>query len=168
MIPVAKNMPIQKFLFCRRECGHVCHKSPFPNELLTECITIYAIGPAPEHIFGTFDPTKKAEYEDVIKQYDEHFVPKTNIIHERAKFQSRVSKVGENVETFIRALYELAENCAFDTSKNDMIHDSIVIGLLAKSVSQQLQTESSLTLNQAISKARHSEMIKAQLSESPY
>ena len=34
MVPVAKNLTIQKYPFCRLECGHACQKSPFSNELL--------------------------------------------------------------------------------------------------------------------------------------
>ena len=125
---------------------------------------IYSMGPEAEHIFKTFDAAKAAVYDEVIKCFDAHFTPKLNIIYERAKFRSRVQKSGENVETFVRALYELAETCNFGNSKQDNIRDSIVIGLADKTVSQKLQMKSDLTLDQAIQYARQSEMVKSQNS----
>ena len=126
---------------------------------------IYAMGPEAEHIVKNFAEAECTTFDNLIKQFDSHFIPKKNVIFERAKFRNRVQKPGENVETFIRALYELSENCDFGSAKDDNIRDSIVIGLSDKSVSQQLQMEASLTLATAISKARHSEMVKSQMHE---
>ena len=39
----------------------------------------HTMGPAAEHIVGTFDLTKKVEYDDVLKQYDEYFVLKPSL-----------------------------------------------------------------------------------------
>ena len=123
---------------------------------------VYSMGPEAEHIMKTILSDKSSKYDDVIKEFDDHFVPKKNIIFERARFRNRVQNSGENVETFERSLYELAEHCNFGNAKDDNIRDSIVIGLLDKQVSQQLQMESSLTLTNAIEKARHAELVKSQ------
>ena len=92
---------------------------------------------------------------------------KKNVIFERAKFRNRVQRPGENVKTFIRALYELSENCEFGDQKDSNIRDSIVIGQSYKIVSQQLQMESKLTLQIAISKASQSELVKNQMCAAP-
>jgi hypothetical protein len=68
------------------------------------------------------------------------------------------------VEEFIRALYELSENCEF-TDKDDQIRDRIVIGIADKTVSEKLQLIENLTLNQAIETARQSEAVKQQISQ---
>ena len=60
----------------------------------------------------------------------------------------------------MRSLYELAEHCALSDAKDANIRDSIVIGLLDKQISQQLQVESSLTLTKAIEKAWLAKLVK--------
>ncbi|XP_041638494.1 ral GTPase-activating protein subunit beta-like [Cheilinus undulatus] len=126
---------------------------------------LYAMGKGAEPIFSTFTLTEE-DNEDyngaVIKMFDEHFVPKRNIIHERACFHRRSQRQGESVEPFMRHLYELAEHCEFGAAKEKQIRDRIVIGITDNDVSQKLQLEPDLTLEKAVSIARQSELIKVQ------
>ena len=71
----------------------------------------------------------------MIKEFDDHFVPQSNITFERAKFRNCVQNTGENGEAFVTSLYEFAEHCDFGTEKNDNIWNSIIIGLFHKQVS---------------------------------
>lgn len=131
---------------------------------------IYAMGKQAEGIFNsfTFTPaTDSSVYDKVLTKFNDHFIPKRNVIHERAIFHKRQQNPGENVESFIRNLYEQAEHCAFDKVKNfkeESIRDRIVVGLLDKEVSTQLQLKSDLTLQEAIQKARQAELVKSQVS----
>ena len=113
---------------------------------------VYTMGKEAEHIFKVFTFTSGDEkkYAKVIEKFDEHFVPKRNIIHERACFHRPVQTEGETVEAFIRNLYELAEHCEFGTQRDEQIRDRIVIGSLDKSLSQKLQMKSDLNLDTAI------------------
>lgn len=93
------------------------------------------------------------DYQTVMGKFDEHFVPKRNIIHDRACFHKCVQKPGETVEAFVRSLYELAQHCEFGISKDE------VIGIQDNEVSQKLQLKADLTLEKAIQLARQSEQI---------
>jgi len=112
----------------------------------------------------TFTSGDEKKYAKVIEKFDEHFVPKRNIIHKRACFHCRVQKEGETVDAFIRNLYELAEHCEFGTQRDEQIRDRIVIGILDKSLSQKLQMKSDLNIDTAIQMARQSELIKFQVA----
>ena len=124
------------------------------------------MGKEAEHVFKafTFPEGDEETYAKVIEKFDEHFVPKRNIIHERACFHRRVQKEGETVEAFIRNLYELTEHCEFGTQRDEQIRDRIVIGILDKSLSQKLQMKSDLTLDTAKQMARQSELVKVQVA----
>ena len=100
----------------------------------------------------------------VLGKFDDYFVPRRNVIHERACFHLRVQRPGEKAETFIRALYELAEHCEFGGNRDENIRDRIVVGILDKDVSRKLQLTKDLTLALTIETVRQSEEVASQVS----
>ena len=98
------------------------------------------------------------------------FIPKRNIIYERAIFHQRCQREGESVEAYVRSLYELSEHCEFDKKmdREDHIRDKLVIGLYDKELSLKLQMEKDLTLTLSVDMARHSELVKGQNKESKF
>ena len=77
---------------------------------------IYSVGIQAETIFQTFtfaNDDEKKNHDIVLSKFNSHFVPTVNKIHERAKFHSRRQQPGENMETFIRVLYEMAKTCGY-------------------------------------------------------
>ena len=107
---------------------------------------IYSIGIDAENIMRSFglEETEKKSFDTVLKKFNDHFIPKKNTIHERAKFHQRKRKTGESAEQFIRGLYEIAENCDFKDSKNDQIRDAIVIGISDRELSERMQLKDNL------------------------
>uniref|UniRef100_A0AAV2IZN7 Uncharacterized protein n=1 Tax=Knipowitschia caucasica TaxID=637954 RepID=A0AAV2IZN7_KNICA len=134
---------------------------------------LYSMGSDAEPIYGSFVfpaateamPHPEYDFNLVIQKFDEHFVPKRNVIHDRACFHKRSQRAGEAVEAFVRSLYELAQHCEFGAGKDEQIRDRIVIGIMDKEVSQKLQLEADLTLERAIQLARQSEQVKQQSAE---
>ena len=128
---------------------------------------IYTMGKDADHLLQSFDlsATDSKDFNKVLEKFDKYFIPKKNIIHERAKFHSRKQNSGETVESFIRALHELAEHCHFQSAdvKNEQIRDKIVIGILDTNLSEKMQLESDLTLEKAKTMARQSEVVKSQV-----
>ena len=125
------------------------------------------MGPEAEQVYKSFalmEDDEAEDYDYVLGLFDEHFVPKRNVIFERARFHSRTQEAGETVEQYIRHLYELAAHCDFN-EKEEELRDRLVIGIKDKDLSLKLQMTSDLTLKKAADMARHSELVKLQNSE---
>ena len=91
---------------------------------------IYAMGKEADKIFAsfTFDfvPGENGrdmsqDFDTVLTKFHEHFIPKRNILHERARFYSRHQKVDETVEQFVRALHDLASTCDFKENEEEAV-----------------------------------------------
>ena len=71
---------------------------------------------------------------------------------------------GEMVNSFITALYCLAEHCQYGTLHDEMIRDRIVVRLKNMKLSEKLQNDPDLTLQKAIQQTHQSEAVKKQQS----
>ena len=128
---------------------------------------IYSMGMQAETIFQTFsfeDPAHQNDHDRVLAKFNSHFVPTVNKIHERAKFHSRRQQPGENMETYIRTLYEMAKTCGYSgEQKEEQIRDQLVVGILDKQTSEKLQLKDDLKLADAIEICRSAELVKSQM-----
>ena len=126
---------------------------------------IYIMGEEADDVYKSF--TFEAEgddqkYDIVKEKFEGHFIVKRNVIYERAKFNNRKQEPTESVDSFITDLYCLSEYCEYDTLREDMIRDRIVVGLKDVKLSERLQLKADLTLKQAIDIARQNESVKRQ------
>ena len=86
----------------------------------------------------------RKDYTKVLDKFDTFFQVRKNTIFEWARFNKRNQLEGENAESYITALYELAENCDYGTLKSKMIRDTLVVGIRDNTLPERLQTEESL------------------------
>ncbi|KAM7300813.1 uncharacterized protein ISCGN_016398 [Ixodes scapularis] len=128
---------------------------------------VYAMGREAEDILASLKLTdaEKQDYGAVTEAFGKHFVPRTNVIYERAKFNSRKQEPHETVDAFVTDLYKAAETCEYGNLKEELIRDRLVVGLIDVKLSERLQLDSELTLETAITKARNSEVVKQQQRE---
>lgn len=71
------------------------------EEEVQVCTLLYSLGSEVEQIVKTFiyaNDVDADKYEVVLGQLDCYFVPKVNVIHERARYHQRAQKHGESVE----------------------------------------------------------------------
>ena len=111
--------------------------------------------------FTLLDKDRKS-YGTVKAKFDAHFIQRRNVIFERAKFNRRRQGYDETVDSFITALYALAEHCGYGSLHDEMIRDRIVVGIKSNSLSEKLQLDSTLTLEKAITQVRQTEAVKKQ------
>ena len=74
------------------------------------------------------------------------------------------------MDMFINRLYRQAEYCQYGTLRDELLRDRLVVGVLDDSLSEKLQSEQNLTLDQAVQMARRHEAAKQsklQSSRSP-
>ncbi|KAL3255534.1 hypothetical protein MRX96_017438 [Rhipicephalus microplus] len=125
---------------------------------------IYAMGREAEYVLASlkFSDAEKLNYDAVTRAFAKHFVPRTNVIYERAKFNTRKQEAHELVDAFVIELYRLAETCEYGDLKEELICDRLVVGLADTQLSEKLQLNAELTLKAAVTSARNSETIKLQ------
>ena len=61
----------------------------------------------------------ESSYEEVKSALENHFSDRRNVLVERARFNRRVQRPGEPVDTFIQDLYKIAADCEYGTLKNE-------------------------------------------------
>ena len=74
----------------------------------------------------------------------------------------RRQEQGKLVDSFITALYELAEHCGYGNLNDKMIRDRLVVGLGDSKLSEKLQLDPELTLEKAITQVCQAEIAKQQ------
>ena len=88
-----------------------------------------------------------------------HFVQRRNVIFE---LNRRRQEEGESVDSFITALYTLAEHCGYGELHDEMVRDRIVVGIRNGALSEKLQLNADLTQQTAITQLRQAEAVKKQ------
>ena len=84
---------------------------------------IYTMDDAADNILRSFrlSEADSKKYDTVKSKFDSHFIKTRNVIYKRAKFNLLKQEEGESVDSFITALYELAEHCGYTDLHDEMI-----------------------------------------------
>ena len=130
------------------------------------CTLLYCLGEEAENVLSSMNVTaeERGSYVAVLKKFNDFFKVRKNIIFERTRFNRREQRDGESVEQYISELYSLAENCEYGAKKDEMIRDRLVVGILDCALSEHLQLNPELTLENAKTKraARQKEAVQEQ------
>lgn len=128
---------------------------------------IYCMGEDAEDILtaSNLSDADKKDYSKVKKMFADFFIGKRNVIYERAKFNTRIQKDGESVESFATDLRKLGEHCDYGQLLDEFIRDRIVIGIRDQQLSESLQLDADLTLEKALIKCRQKEAIRRQQND---
>ena len=121
---------------------------------------VYAMGDQAEDILRTLNIPNDATYDDLKQSLDRYFGVRHNLIIERAKFNKRIQQQGESVDVFIQDLYRLVEHCEYGELREQLIRDRIVVGVSDDALSDRLQAQADLTLEQSVQISRQSESRK--------
>ena len=100
----------------------------------------------------------------LISKFRELCSPKTNVIVERHKFNTRYQR-DETTEQYITDLKKLATTCEYGNLKDDLIRDRLVCGVNNESIRRQILKEADLTLQRAIQLCQIDELTNERLKE---
>lgn len=117
---------------------------------------LYIMGPKSEAIMLQIKE-KPATVELTLQEFDNYFEPKTNVIFERYKFNTRKQNANESIDAYITVLYSMAEKCKYGELKEELLRDRIVVGMLDVKASEFMQLKADLTLEKAIEIAKQCE-----------
>ena len=121
---------------------------------------LYCMGEEADTVFCSTNATEdeRKNYDSVCKKFDDFFKIRSNVIYarirsnviyERARFNKRNQLPSESAEKYIMELYTLARLCNYGEFTSEMIRDRLVIGISHKTLSEKLQLDPGLTLEQA-------------------
>ena len=82
---------------------------------------LYAIGDSADDILTTLKVDEaKSSYEEMKTALDNYFGARRNVIIERARFNRRIQRPGESIDSFIQDLYRLADECGYSTLREEL------------------------------------------------
>jgi len=127
---------------------------------------LYCLGTDSDDVLTTtrISDDDRKKYNKVLEKFDEYFKVRHNVIFERARFNRRNQHPGESAEDYITVLHQLAQGCEYGEMTDELIRDRLVVGIRDESLSERLQIESKLTLEQAKRFIRQREAIHQQQS----
>lgn len=125
---------------------------------------LYCMGDKADDIWLSFKLTAadQKDYDKVSEAFSKFFQVKKNVIYERAKFNRRVQREGESMDSFITSLHALAATCDYGDLREEFIRDRIVVGILNQKLGEEMQLKSDLTLKTATDFAREDEHVRKQ------
>ena len=119
---------------------------------------LYEMGKAADQAMRTFNPQPKS-LKATLESFGKYFYPKQNVIFTRTMFANRNQGEQEPAESFIRSVYELAEECNYGKMKDELIRDRLIAGMQDQQLSRELQLDDSVTLEKVCSKLRQKEQL---------
>ena len=108
-------------------------------------------------IFSYISESKS--YEDACQLLNSIYVKPRNEIYARHKLATRKQILEETVDQYTQALISLSKDCNFQSvsaeqNRNEFIRDAFISGLNSSDIRQRLLENNTLTLEEAIVKAR--------------
>lgn len=115
-------------------------------------ILISVVGPATYKLIRNLvspDKPSSKTYGQVKTLMKEHFNPKPSEIVQRYKFDSRTRQPMETVSTYVAELRQLAHDCNYGTTLEQMLRDRLVCGINDDRIQRRLLSETDLTFEKA-------------------
>ena len=118
--------------------------------------------PAYKLLGSLIAPDKPADktYNDLVAVMKQHYCPKTAVVVQRFKFNSRVHQTRESIIVYVAELRRfLLNSCNYGAALNDMLRDCLVVGINDDHIQRRLLAEGDLSFEKALEMALEIEAI---------
>ena len=133
--------------------GHLFKANTIESTVRRKTCFLTLIGaPAYKLLGSLIAPDKPADktYNDLVAVMKQHYCPKTIAVVQRFKFNSRVRQTGESVAVYVAELRRLANSCNYGAAFNNMLRDSLVVGINDDHIQRRLLAEGDLSFEKAL------------------
>lgn len=119
------------------------------------------MGEQAEEIYATFALSKdnSMKFDAVAEQFNKPFIPRRNVIFERATLNTRLQQDGESTEDFLTAPHTLSKDFEFGALREEFMRDRLVVGIKDNHLCSKLQLDADLTLQEALESVRQIESV---------
>ena len=108
---------------------------------------------------------KETSYENIVKAVEKHLQPTVSVALQRYKFNQTVRRPNESISAYINYLRQLAKDCNFGNSLEDMLRDRLVCGVNNEHIQKRLFAQPDLTFRKATDIALAEEAAEKQASD---
>ncbi|KAI5631246.1 hypothetical protein NE865_16044 [Phthorimaea operculella] len=135
-------------------------------------ILLHHIGTEALSIFYSFGlDIDSVAYDDLVKKFESHFLPKVNVTIERHKLFNRRQGDEESIDQYVTDLRNIASQCDFKTLEDDLLKDIFSWNLNSKNqfIKEKILQDKPESLDKAveIAKTQEASRIQAKIIETP-
>lgn len=103
------------------------------------------------------------DYEALITQLDNYFIPQANPTYERYVFNKIMQEANESSETFLTRLRKQVKKCDYGAKEDEMLVDAVIRGCRADELRRKLLEKMKPKLSEVENLARSFECVSLQL-----
>lgn len=93
-------------------------------------LLLHHMGPQCLEIFNSFnDEIDAIKFEDLMKKFELHFIPRVNLAIERHVFFTRRQNASESIAQYATVLENLSKSCEFEALREGVVKDIFICGL---------------------------------------
>lgn len=108
---------------------------------------------------------EKRTSETMLKAMEKYLTPQKNVRYERAVFNMAKQDDDESYDAYINRLRGLIKTCEYKELEDDLLLDKIIYSVKSITLREQLWTNNTITLGEAINKCRSKELFARQMKE---
>lgn len=124
-------------------------------------ILLHIIGEKCREVYEQFNEEIQT-VDQLLKKFDDFFIPKKNLAVERHRFFTRNQKDLESTEQYVFELNKIAAKCEFKDLQNDLVCSRFICGVRDVGLSERLLREPDITLKKALDLCKLAEISRMQ------